>query len=196
MNSRILIALGLAATLTVGCTKPTIKAVPPNSEKTGHTYALGSCSTIGAPNPTLPAYVVTLDAKFDIKNPSAKHSGHKQGTKPGKHKHTTPLDVVTLINGVQSGQIQVQLTPDSGLTFMDIDRALLGATPNAPSVFCDAAITTVNGNSTLQFTFFPVGSDTSAAVNIGLLAGPGQFPIIIDPWDDNNGVVSMRGHDN
>jgi hypothetical protein len=29
-----------------------------------------------------------------------------------------------------------------------------------------------------------------------LLAGTAQFPIIIDPWDDNNGIVSMRGHKN
>ena len=57
-----------------------------------------------------------------------------------------------------------------------------------------AAVREAIAQSTLSFTFFPVGSDTSAAVNIGLLAGDSQFPVIIDPWDDNNGIVSMRGH--
>lgn len=194
MNSKILIALGVAAALAAGCAKPvTTTAQPPNGEKTGDTYALGPCAKIGAPAPTGEAYIVTLDKTFDIKNPTAGHSGHKQGTHPGKHKHKTALDVVTLINGPQSGQIQIQLTPDSGLAFMDIDRALLGATANSASVFCDAKIGVVNGNSTLSFTYFPVGSDTSAAVNIGLLAGPSEFPVIIDPWEDNNGVVSIKG---
>ena len=199
MNSKTLIALAVAGSLAAGCSKTggtSQTPPPPAGEKTGDTYALGDCASIGAPAPTLPAYTVTIGKSFDIRNPVVVHGGHAQGTRPGNHKHPTPLDVTTQVSGVQSAliQISIQTQPDPELDFMDLPRALRGATSNAPQVFCGATITTVNGLPTLSFTFFPVGSDTSAAVNIGLLAGKmgAQLPVIIDPWSDNNGIVARK----
>lgn len=204
MTSKRLIALGLMVSIGMAsCSKPSPRPPPPTGptqiatgEKTGATYPLKKCADIGAPAPTGSPYIVTLDDTFTIRDPKAGHKGHAQGAKPGNHPHPTTLDIVTQISGRQSGQIQIQLTDKSSklLHFMDLDKALLGATVNAPDVFCDAAIgTDADGDPMLSFTFFPVGSDTSAAVNLGLLVGKQnkpQLPIIIDPWEDNNGLVS------
>jgi hypothetical protein len=195
------IAAAVAACLAAGgCAKTATTPPPPMPPvKTSDTYPLIACDTKTVPKPTGAPYVITLGPSFDLRNAVVGKSPNSTGPNPHPpaHGHNTALDITTQISGAASGTIQIVLT-DSSLHFMDKPLALVGATSNAPSVFCDVSIDTTGKYPTLTFTVYPLGSYAYASYNLGLLVdqngppGQPQLPVIIDPWADNNGIVSLR----
>ena len=199
MKTRGLMATAVAVSIAVAGCAPTITGTrPPGTmAKTGATFPLGACGpNVPKPPTGTQPYIITLGPSFELRNAVVGKSGHAQGANPAPHNHKTTLDIVTQISGANSATIQIVLA-DSKLHFMDKALALMGSTSNSQTVFCDVTMDTAADPRWLSFTVYPVGSNTSASYNLGLLAddhgNPGfQLPFIIDPWADNNGMVLQQ----
>lgn len=197
MNTKELIVSSVAVSLLVaGCATTTWR--PPTvqvAEKTGQTYPLPTtCDPAVFPAPVGNPYTISLGPSFQIRDPVVTLSANAMGVSPTgpKHKHKTTLDIVTQLSSTvgASAAVQIILT-DKNLHFEDTGLALLGSTPNAPSVFCGAKFDNNTDPRVLTFTVYPAGSNTSASYNLFLMVdgkSGGQLPVIIDPWVDNNGI--------